>query len=315
MAREVGDGLSGLLSLSGLSGGQITAILDEAQHHIDRRESQNDVSGPGREMPGSGMTVATLFFEPSTRTRLSFELAARRLGADVVTFLPEGSSTEKGETLRDTVRTIAAMGADVLVVRHELADAPDWVSRWTGRPVVNAGAGRREHPTQTLADALTLRQHFGDLAGLKMGIVGDVGNSRVARGHMLALPKLGMDLTLIGPTSLLPPANPWDLRLSNSLDDELGELDVVYLLRVQRERGALGSFPSENEYARRFGLGRERLSMLKPTTMIMHPGPLNRGVEIDDETADGERSLVLAQVANGVPVRMAVLAGAMRSEP
>jgi aspartate carbamoyltransferase catalytic subunit len=314
VGREVGGGLSGLLSLSSLTGEQLTAMLDEAQHYVDWNDGRAGDSGPDFEMPGRGMTVATLFFEPSTRTRLSFELAARRLGADVLSFQPEGSSTAKGETLRDTVRTISAMGADVLVVRHVLADAPHWVSRWTGRPVVNGGAGRREHPTQTLADALTLRQHFGDLAGLKMGIVGDVANSRVARGHMLVFPKLGMDLTLIGPTSLLPAANPWDVRLSNSLDAELGELDVVYLLRVQRERGALGSFPFEGEYSRRFGLGRERLSMLKPTTMIMHPGPLNRGVEIDDEAADGERSLVLAQVANGVPVRMAVLAHIMGSD-
>ncbi|MGA7098159.1 MAG: aspartate carbamoyltransferase, partial [Acidimicrobiia bacterium] len=191
--------MSGLLSLSGLTGEQLTAMLDEAQNYVDWRNGPVGDSGPASEMPGRGMTVATLFFEPSTRTRLSFELAAKRLGADVLTFQPEVSSTAKGETLRDTVRTISAMGADVLVVRHVLADAPDWVSRWTGRPVVNGGAGRREHPTQTLADALTLRQHFGDLAGLKMGIVGDVGNSRVARGHMLALPKLGMELTVIGP--------------------------------------------------------------------------------------------------------------------
>lgn len=302
--------MSGLITLQDLSGDDLTDILDDAQDRIDRVTEAGADPHQARHK-----TVATIFFEPSTRTRLSFELAAKRLGAEVLTFTPETSSTSKGESLKDTVRTIAAIGADVLVVRHRLADAPDWVAHWTGRPVINAGAGRREHPTQTLADALTLRQHFGRLDGLKMAIVGDVGNSRVARGHLLAMPKLGIEVTLVGPTGLLPSANPWNVKVSNSLDAELGELDVVYLLRVQRERGSLASFPSASEYSLRFGLGHGRLSMLKPTTVIMHPGPLNRGVEIDDEAADGDRSLILAQVANGVPIRMTVLASALELSP
>ncbi len=255
--------------------------------------------------------MATLFFEPSTRTRLSFELAASRLGARVLRFDPETSSTSKGESLRDTVLTLTAMGSDVLVVRHHLADAPQLAARWSGVPVVNGGAGRREHPTQTLIDALTLRQRFGGLDGLRMLIVGDVANSRVARGHLTALPALGVEITLVGPPSLLPGSNPWGVRMSSRLDEELGDVDVVYLLRIQRERGAVSGYSGDRAYFSAYGIGPERESMMKPSAVVMHPGPINRGVEISGATADGERSLILQQVANGVPVRMAVLESAV----
>jgi aspartate carbamoyltransferase catalytic subunit len=177
--------------------------------------------------------------------------------------------------------------------------------------VINGGLGRREHPTQTLIDALTLRQTFGSLDGLRMAIVGDIQNSRVARGHLGALPTMGVEVTLVGPTPFLPTHNPWGVRMTTDLDDELGDIDVVYLLRIQTERGASAAVPAGGGYARRYGMNQDRLSMLKPTSVIMHPGPMNRGVEIDDATADGERSLILGQVANGVPVRMAVIAEAL----
>jgi aspartate carbamoyltransferase catalytic subunit len=294
--------MSGLLTLRGLSAKQLESILDSGQHHVEMIDSGTAVPATLRDR-----VVTTAFFEPSTRTRLSFELAAQRLGAQVMSFTPDTSSTSKGETLRDTILTLTAMGTDVLVVRHHLSDAAELAARWSGLPVINGGVGRREHPTQTLIDALTLRQHFGSLQGLRMAIVGDVRNSRVARGHLSCLGALGVELTLVGPATLLPASNPWGVRTTAGLDDELGNLDVVYLLRVQRERGAVDGFPSDAAYSRRYGMNEDRLSMLKPSTVIMHPGPLNRGVEIDDAAADGERSLILKQVANGVPMRMAVL--------
>lgn len=300
--------MSGLLTLRGLSTKQLEAILDSGQRHVEMLES-----GAGSPATWHDRVVTTAFFEPSTRTRLSFELAAHRLGAHVMSFTPETSSTSKGETFKDTILTLTAMGSDVLVVRHHLSDAAELSARWSGLPVINAGVGRREHPTQTLIDALTLRQHFGSLQGLRMAIVGDVRDSRVARGHLLCLGALGVEMTLVGPSTLLPVSNPWGVRTTVDLDDELGNLDVVYLLRIQRERGAVAGYPSDAAYSRRYGMNEERLSMLKPSTVIMHPGPLNRGVEIDDAAADGERSLILQQVTNGVPIRMAVLEGALEA--
>lgn len=289
-----------LITLRGLGRTQIEELLDHAQAMADGRSNEDGLKGA---------TVANVFYEASTRTRLSFELAARRLGAHVLSFSPDWSSAEKGETFEDTILTLTAMRTDVFVVRHHLADAPDLAAAWSGRAVINAGAGKREHPTQTLADALTLRQRFGQLDGLKVAIVGDVRNSRVARGHLAAFPTLGIELSLIAPTPLLPPANPWGVRTVTDLDEELGDLDVVYVLRIQKERGSASGIPSETGYARRFGMNQERLSMLKPTAVIMHPGPVNRGIEIDDAAVTDERSLILQQVSNGVPVRMAVLAG------
>lgn len=298
--------MSGLLTLRGMPQERLEELLESGQRHADMMRS-----GGLAPKPDPQRTVTTAFFEPSTRTRLSFERAAQALGAAVMSFTPETSSTAKGESFKDTILTLAAMGSDVLVLRHRLADAPDVAARWSGLPVINAGAGRKEHPTQTLIDALTMRQHFGRLHGLRMGIVGDVRNSRVARGHLAALPTLGVEITLIGPADLLPVANPWQVPISTSLDDELGDLDVVYLLRLQRERGATVDAGSEGSYHRRFGMNEERLSLLKPSSVIMHPGPLNRGVEIDDVAADSQQSLILAQVANGVPMRMAVLESAL----
>jgi aspartate carbamoyltransferase catalytic subunit len=298
-----------LINLRGCSRPRIEDLLDNAERFGKQLEGKAKGSS---EL--EGVTVTTAFFEPSTRTRLSFEQAAIHLGAHVMTFSPESSSLEKGESLRDTVLTLRALGSDVLVVRHGQVGVPGLVARWTGLPVVNAGDGRGEHPTQALADALTMRKHFGALESLRVGIVGDIANSRVARSHLWALPILGVELTLVGPRTLLPNFNPWGVRMETDLDPVLEGLDVVYLLRVQRERGAAAGFPSLAAYASRFGLSETRLSRLQPTAVIMHPGPINRGVEICDAAADGSRSLILDQVANGVPIRMSVLASAMGAE-
>jgi aspartate carbamoyltransferase catalytic subunit len=294
--------MSGLVTLRGMSRGALEDMLELAQSFV---------GGVSDERVGADATVTTVFFEPSTRTRLSFEKAAHHLGAHVMSFEASKSSTVKGESFKDTILTLTAMGTDVFVVRHWLADAAELTASWSGRPTINAGVGRREHPTQTLIDALTLRQRFGHLEGLRMAIVGDVGNSRVARGHLAAMPALGVELTLIGPTAFLPDVDPWGVRRTTDLDSELGDVDVVYLLRIQRERGSSAGIPSDGGYARSYGMNEERLSMLKPTSVIMHPGPINRGLEIDDTAADWERSLILEQVANGVPIRMAVLSMAL----
>jgi aspartate carbamoyltransferase catalytic subunit len=293
--------MSGLATLDGLGRDRLIGLLDKADGLVG--------SPPSSALAGA--TVTTAFFEPSTRTRLSFEHAAHRLGAYVMTFTPDLSSTVKGESLKDTILTLTAIGTDLFVIRHRLADAATLAGGWSGKPVINGGIGSREHPTQTLADALTLRQEFGRLDGLRMAIVGDIRNSRVARGHLIALPILGVEITLVGPTPFLPATNPWGVRTGTDLDDELGDVDVVYLLRIQTERGSTSGISSDAGYARRYGMNRDRLSMMKPSAVIMHPGPMNRGVEIDDASADGERSLVLRQVANGVPVRMAVIAEAL----
>jgi aspartate carbamoyltransferase catalytic subunit len=261
-----------------------------------------------RDNPGAhrqelrGRAVAMLFFEPSTRTRLSFELAAHRLGADVLIFDPDTGSTLKGETLRDTVMTVAAMGVDTLVVRHREPGTAESIAEWTGQSVVNAGDGTHEHPSQALLDAFTIQSHFGEMKGLRVGVVGDVGHSRVAGSLISALPTLGMDLTLIGPESLLP-AEDRGVAVSTDLDGLLETLDVVYLLRVQKERGALVA----DDYSARFGMTFERASRMKPESVIMHPGPMNRGVEVTSDVADGPRSLILRQVTNSVPARMAIL--------
>jgi aspartate carbamoyltransferase catalytic subunit len=291
----------GLISLRGMDRARLEGLLDRAQSYVGSPVS-SDLAGA---------TVTTAFFEASTRTRLSFGRAAHRLGAHVMDLSPELSSAVKGESFRDTILTLTAIGTDLFVIRHWLADAARLAAKWSGRPVINAGVGRREHPTQTLIDALTLRQEFGHLDGLRMAIVGDICNSRVARGHLEAFPTLGIELTLVGPTPFLPADNPWDIRMSTDLDEELGDVDVVYLLRIQTERGALDEIPGDGGYARRYGMNVERLSMLKPAAIVMHPGPINRGVEIDDAAADGDRSLILEQVANGVPVRMAVINDAL----
>ncbi|MCZ7536348.1 MAG: aspartate carbamoyltransferase catalytic subunit [Acidimicrobiia bacterium] len=282
-----------------------------AEEILDRSESFLEVTR--RDIPKvpalRGRTVASLFYEDSTRTRLSFETAAKRLSADTMTFAVSTSSVKKGESLRDTARTIEALGVDAIVVRHSSAGAPHRICSWTGASVVNAGDGRHEHPTQALLDAFTLRRHRGpSLDGCRITIVGDVRNSRVARSNVGLFDLLGCDLTLCGPPTLMPEClDGWPVRVSYDLDDALSEADVVYLLRIQRERIGQSLLPSIREYASRWGLTADRAARLKPDTLVMHPGPMNRGVEIADEVADSAASLVTEQVANGVAVRMAVL--------
>ena len=255
-----------------------------------------------------GKTVAWLFYEDSTRTRLSFETAARRLSADVRNFSVASSSVKKGESLRDTVQTIEAMGVDAIVVRHGSAGAPWQVAKWAEAAVVNAGDGWHEHPTQALLDCYTIRQHIGSCEGLRIAIVGDVKHSRVARSDVLAFTALGAEVTLVAPPTLLPPSLAgWPVTVSHDLDSVLPKVDIVYLLRMQRERMASGLIPSLREYTARYGLTRRRVDRLDEGALVMHPGPMNRGVEIAADVADLPRSVIVDQVRNGVAVRMAVL--------
>ncbi len=254
-----------------------------------------------------GKTVAMLFFEPSTRTRLSFERAAKALSADTMSFSPSTSSLSKGESLKDTALTIKAMGADALVVRHKSTGAQWRIADWTGLPVLNAGDGAHQHPTQALLDALTIRQHFGTLDGLRIAIVGDIRHSRVARSDISTFSALGAEVTLVAPSTLLPvDLEGWPVKVAGSIDDVL-DVDVIYLLRIQAERGGASVFPSLPEYVSRFGMTRERFGRLQENAIVMHPGPMNRGVEIAPEVADHPRARILEQVSNGVAVRMAVL--------
>jgi aspartate carbamoyltransferase catalytic subunit len=256
-----------------------------------------------------GKVVVSLFYEDSTRTRLSFETAAKRLSADTMTFSVSTSSVKKGESLLDTVQTIEAMGIDAIVVRHQAAGAPRRIVNWTEASVINAGDGRHEHPTQALLDAFTLRRHRqGSLDGAQIAIVGDVVHSRVARSNVKLFAELGAHVTLVGPPTLMPESlEGWPVRVSYDLDEVLAETDVVYLLRIQQERIASGRFPSLREYTARWGLTAARAKRLKPDVVVMHPGPMNRGVEIANDVADSDVSLVTQQVTNGVAVRMAVL--------
>lgn len=292
-----------LLSIDDIGAEEITELLDLGDGFVEVL---------GRDVPKvptlRGRTIALLFFENSTRTRLSFDRAAKALSADVLTFTPGGSSVSKGESLKDTALTLKAMGPDLMVVRHSATGAPWRVAEWTGLPVVNAGDGAHQHPTQALLDVLTLRRHFGSVAGLSVAIVGDIRHSRVARSTAGALVALGASVTLVAPRTLLPfDTTGWGVDTADSLDEVLERIDVVYLLRIQQERGGGDVFPSIAEYIGRFGLTRDRATRLKPEAVVMHPGPMNRGVEIDPAVADGPRSLVTAQVANGIAVRMAVL--------
>jgi aspartate carbamoyltransferase catalytic subunit len=261
-----------------------------------------------------GKTVVSLFYEDSTRTRLSFETAAKRLSADTMTFSVGTSSVKKGESVRDTVETIESMGIDAVVVRHGSAGVPQQVAEWLGHrvSVINAGDGWHEHPTQALLDCYTIREHLGggadDLSGLRIAIVGDVKHSRVARSDVLAYTALGAEVTLVAPPTLLPPAvETWPVTVASELDDVLGTVDVVGLLRMQNERMTEALVPSLREYTARYGLTAERLDRLADKAIVMHPGPMNRGVEISAEAATSDRSVILDQVRNGVAVRMAVL--------
>ena len=255
-----------------------------------------------------GRTVVSLFYEDSTRTRLSFETAARRLSADTMTFSVPTSSVTKGESLRDTVETIQAMGVDAMVVRHGSAGVPSQVASWVDASVINAGDGWHEHPTQALLDCYTIRQRRGTLDGLRIAVVGDVKHSRVARSDVAAFALLGAEVTLVAPPTLLPPSlSGWPVAVSHDLDGVLPKVDVVYVLRIQKERMTEALFPSLREYTACYGLTRRRAALLQDDALVMHPGPMNRGVEIAAEVAALPRSVITNQVANGVAVRMAVL--------
>jgi aspartate carbamoyltransferase catalytic subunit len=263
-----------------------------------------------------GKNVAWLFYEDSTRTRLSFETAAKRLSADVMNFSVSSSSVKKGESLRDTVQTIEAMGVDAIVVRHGSAGAPWQVARWSDASVINAGDGWHEHPTQALLDCYTIRAERGSVEGLRIAIVGDVKHSRVARSDVLAFTAMGADVTLVAPPTLLPPSlEGWPVSVSHDLDAVLPKLDIVYLLRMQRERMTEALLPSLREYTARYGLTRRRVDALPDDALVMHPGPMNRGVEIAADVADLPRSVIVDQVRNGVAVRMAVLFLLLGSNP
>ena len=255
-----------------------------------------------------GKTVVTLFYEDSTRTRLSFEAAAKRLSADTMSFSTSTSSVKKGESLRDTVQTLEAMGMDAVVVRHSSAGVPWQVADWTSAHVINAGDGGHEHPTQALLDCYTIRQRLGGLEGRRIAIVGDVRHSRVARSDVLAFAAMGAEVTLVAPPTLLPPSvEGWPVEVSHDLDAVIAKSDVVYLLRMQRERMTEALLPSLREYTAHFGLTRDRARLLPEGAIVMHPGPMNRGVEIAAEVAEQPYSVITRQVANGVAVRMAVL--------
>ncbi len=264
-----------------------------------------------------GRTVVNLFYEDSTRTRISFEAAAKRLSADVINFSAKGSSVSKGESLKDTALTLQAMGADAVVIRHPASGAPHRLASWVDGSVINAGDGTHEHPTQALLDAYTMRSRLGKIEGLRVAIVGDVLHSRVARSDVLLLTTLGAQVTLVGPPTLIPidvsaalspgSAEPAGTKVSYDLDSVLPDVDVVMMLRVQTERMQDSYFPSAREYSRRYGLDMPRLRKLPQHAIVMHPGPMNRGMEIAPEVADSPRSTIVEQVANGVSARMAVL--------
>jgi len=293
-----------LLSAGDLSRDDALLILDTAEELATLTERATVKKLPTLR----GRTVVNLFFEDSTRTRTSFELAAKRLSADVINFSAKGSSVSKGETLKDTALTLEAMGADAVVIRHSWSGAPVNLARWVQGSVINAGDGTHEHPTQALLDAFTMRQRHGRLEGLRVAIVGDVLHSRVARSNVLLLHTLGADVTLVAPPTLLPVGvEAWPADVSYDIDAVLPKSDVVMMLRVQRERMSAAFFPSSREYSRRYGLDVRRVASLPDDAIVMHPGPMNRGMEIAPEVADGVRSTIVAQVANGVSVRMAVL--------
>ncbi|MDA8271830.1 MAG: aspartate carbamoyltransferase catalytic subunit [Actinomycetota bacterium] len=286
---------------------------DEISHLVELSRIFFEVNS--REIPKvptlRGKTIATLFFENSTRTRLSFELAATRLAADVLTFTLSSSSVSKGESLRDTAETIESLGADLIVMRHFSAGSVQLVSSWLDIPLVNAGDGAHEHPTQALLDAVTIMDHFKTgkrLDGISVAIVGDVLHSRVARSNVQLLSRLGANVTLVGPPSLLPlDLSLWPVRISNCLEDVLPGCDVIYMLRIQSERFSESLMPSIGEFSRAFALNSERLEMASKGAIVMHPGPMIKGVEITAEAAESPRSLIRTQVRNGVGVRMAVL--------
>ncbi len=292
-----------LLGLADLTREEISQILDSADQFV------SVLDRPMRSVPTlRGWTVVNLFFEDSTRTRISFELAEKRLGADIVNFSVSTSSVKKGETLRDTARNIEAMRVDAVVIRHRSVGAPHFLSRHIQGSVINAGDGSHEHPTQGLLDLLTIRRHFGHIDGLRVAIVGDIRHSRVARSDVWGFTTMGAEVVLCGPPTLLPKhTDNFPAKVTTRLEEALEGADVVYALRIQRERQAAGLFPSIREYSAQYGISSERMERAKPTAVLLHPGPINRGWELTDEVTDGPRSLILEQVTHGVAIRMAVL--------
>ena len=298
-----------LLSISDLSKAEAISILDTAN------ELARVSDGAVKKLPTlRGRTIVNLFAEDSTRTRISFEAAAKRLSADVINFSAKGSSVSKGESLKDTAMTLQAMGADAVVIRHSASGAAQRLadSQWMSGSVINAGDGTHEHPSQALLDAFTIRKHLGlgkgDLEGLSVAIVGDVLHSRVARSNVLLLSKLGAKVTLVAPPTLLPVGVvSWPVSISYDLDSVIPFVDVVMMLRVQQERMTEMYFPNAREYSRYFGLNFDRMKSMKTGAIVMHPGPMNRGLEISAEVADSARSVITEQVTNGVSVRMAIL--------
>jgi aspartate carbamoyltransferase catalytic subunit len=298
-----GAPLRDLISIEDLDAAQVTTILDTAEQLLPiARRDRNSVPTL------RGKVVCNLFLEDSTRTRISFDLAAKRLSAEVITFSAKGSSVSKGESFKDTALTLDAMGVDCVVVRSGSSGAPLQLSRYLDVPILNAGDGWHQHPTQALLDVFTMRRHLGDLTGRHAVIVGDVLHSRVARSEVQALRLLGAHVTLVAPPTLLPTGvETWDVEVASDLDALLPEADVVYALRVQRERMHRAFFPSSREYARIWGLSGPRLERMKPDAIVMHPGPMNRGVEITADVADSPRAVITEQVTNGIAVRMACL--------
>lgn len=298
-----------LLSIDDLDVDSALAILDTAAEMAKVNE------GPVKKLPTlRGKTIVNLFAEDSTRTRISFEAAAKRLSADVINFSAKGSSVSKGESLKDTALTLQAMGADAVIIRHSASGAAHRLaqSQWVSGTVINAGDGTHEHPSQALLDAYTIRKHLkdgkGDLSGLHIAIVGDILHSRVARSNVLLLTKLGASVTLVAPPTLIPYAvDSWKVRTSSSIDAVLPYVDAVIMLRIQSERMSELFFPNSHEYSNLYGINHERAMLLKPHALIMHPGPMNRGLEITADVADSAQSVVVEQVANGVSVRMAIL--------
>ncbi len=293
-----------LLSAADLDLADATLILDTAEL-IDTALAGREV----KKLPTlRGRTVVNLFFEDSTRTRISFELAAKRLSADVINFAAKGSSISKGESLKDTALTLEAMGADAIVCRHSASGAPHRLAEWVQGSVINAGDGTHEHPTQALLDAYTIRRRLGRLDGVRVAIVGDVLHSRVARSNVVLLDTLGAHVTLVAPPTLLPVGvESWPAEISYDLDAVLPKAEVVMMLRVQQERMNASYFPSVREYSRRYGLDARRMAAMSDEAIVMHPGPMNRGMEIAAEVADSVRSTIVEQVSNGLSVRMAVL--------
>jgi len=292
-----------LLDIESLSADEINVVLDTARAFKSVGERAIKKTPALR-----GKTVVNLFIEPSTRTRISFELAAMRLSADVINFTAEASSLKKGETLKDTARNLEALNADIIVIRHSASGAPHFLSRVIESHVVNAGDGAHEHPTQALLDAFTIREKRGKIAGLNVTILGDILYSRVARSNIWALTKLGANVTLCGPSTLVPRVfEEMGCRVTYDVEEAIESADVINLLRIQHERQRKTMFPSLGEYTSLFGLNNARFARTRPDALIMHPGPINRGVEINSEIADCGRSVILEQVTNGLAVRMAVL--------